>query len=188
MKKLSKTSRTMFISLGAVALLAVLSVSFAFFTVKIESGELFNIKGEAQNNLPQISLIEATSGVSLDGTYPMPDAMGLATDAYEFTITNDETAKQVKVSIILEVTSDSTLSDALVRYDLNGTTANLGTNSITPSATTFKSAYKLTDTTLDAGGSVSYSLRTWIDENATVEEAQNKTWSSKILVVPEFVA
>ena len=87
-----------------------------------------------------------------------------------------------KYNLYIETKSNNTLPDSLVRYDLNGTAANL-TSKVSSTATTsgYTTRYIIVSAASLAGGaSTAYNLRTYIMESATTENAANKTWVGKV--------
>lgn len=180
---------TMFIVIVSLVLLvvAVAGISFAYFSTRIEEGDIFTTTGRAKNDSFRITMSENQSGVTVNNTYPMPDEYGLKMNPYTFTVTNEETSKNLTITVVLEVLSDSTLADELVNVAIGDTVKTLGSAlSTTPSSDTYRSAFTIFTFDLNAGESKTHDLRNWINANGTVDNAQNKTWSGRILVVPSL--
>ncbi len=182
-----KDKNTRVFVIVAVALMAILtigSVSYAYFTTLIEEGDVYSLKGKANLGGYRINFTETKAGVSLTETYPMPEGMGLQLEPYTFTVTSEESVK-IGIKVIVEVLNTSTLDDSLVSIGVGSSVKTLGAdNSETPSEDTYRSAYKVMEFNLNPGASRTVDIRTWINELGTVDNAQNKTWSGRILVVP----
>lgn len=168
-----------------VGLVTIISFSFAYVSYEGESNEPFGINGSTAT-LPDITFTENKEGNILTNTYPVTDEIGLTHEAYTYTIRNDED-RSIKVNVLLEVTAESTLEDSLVNFALDDVVNTLGSISkTTPTKSSYKNSYIIQTLTLAAGETKSTSLKLWINENGTIENAQNKTWSSKVTVLPSF--
>lgn len=185
MKK--NTSKKFVLAMLLLSIIGVTAVAFGYFTVERLGDKSNAISGKAVKNGPKMSYSENKEGITLTGTYPMPDELGAhKSDEYKFTIRNEEN-KTVKAKIIMEVTKDSDLDDSLVNISINGVVVTLGTLTRVDPSNGFRNAYVLKETTLTGGKQEENTLKMWLNENGTKENAQNKVWASRILVVPEFV-
>ncbi len=187
MKDTQKTYKFIVLVIGIMALATLATVSFAFFSTQFEEvGEAKALKGKAQFDGLRISLTESTDGVKITNAYPMPDELGLRVDPYTFTVTSEETTKTIRVKVVLEVLNTSTLADELVSVNIDGTTKKLNSElATTPSESTYKSAYEIFTFDLNPNEAKTYDLRAWINADGTLENAQNKTWASRALFIPE---
>jgi len=183
--KNNNTVKNLVLALLLVVVIGFTGISFAYFTV----GRISNpnaIHGKASTNGPKISMNEDTTGITLDSMYPMPDELGKSSShEYSFRIRNEEN-KNITSKIILEVEEGSTLDDKLVNISLNGVVYTLGNLSRVDSSQGYKNSYLITSIPMSGGETVKNSLKVWVNENGTIENAQNKTWSSRIQVIPEF--
>lgn len=185
MKEDKNTFKFLVVVAVIMAFVTIAGVSFAYFTSTIEESEIFTTKGRAKNDNLRISFSENKEGFILANTYPMPDVMGLKMEPYVFTVTNDETDKTLTITVILEILSSCTLDDNLVNVSIGDKVLTLNESiSTIPSESAFKSAYSIYSFEIAPGESITRELRTWINSNGTVDNAQNKTWSSRVLVVP----
>lgn len=169
--------------------MTITGMSYAYFTVQYEEGDLFKTEGKSELETPEVEFTENKSGIRLENTYPMPDEVGISkSDEYIYTITNNETSREVAIKVVLEVTKESTLEDNLVNYSLNEEINTLGTMQTTVnSSNDYKTSYVIDEFTLTNNTSKTSKLKLWINEHGTIENAQNKTWSSKILVIPTYI-
>lgn len=186
MKDNKKVSTFMVLTIGFLALATIGSLSYAYFTTVIEEGPIYSLSGKTVSNGYRITFTESQTGIVLENTYPMPDQMGLELSPYTFTVKSDETINTMNVKVIVEVLTESTLADDLVSVSIDGNIKPLTSDlSVNTSETAYKSAYQIHTFTLNPGETKSYDVRMWINSNGTLENAQNKSWSSRILVVPE---
>lgn len=178
--------RFLVLSLLLVAIVSMISVSFAYFTIQVTKGESFTLSGKASSKDPRIDFA-GSQDISLSNTYPMTNEYGLKTRPYTFNITNRED-RAIKVEIIMEVTPDSDLEEHLVNVALDGNIKNARyLYTVTPSSSVYKKSYVVGSYIIEAKGTVSGEFKMWINSYATVDNAQNKTWKSKILAMPSFI-
>ena len=182
----NKMIKFMGLVIGIMTIVTVMGLSFAYFTAQIEESDSYSLKGKAKSGGYDIGFIENAEGITIENTYPMPNEMGLKLDPYTFTVTNNESTTKISVDVIIEVADNSTLSDDLVNVSIGEEIITLNPDlSVSPSETTFKSAYKIFTFSLNPNESKTFDLHTWMNENGTIENAQNKTWSSRVLVIPK---
>lgn len=186
MNDTQKTYKFIVLVIGIMAMVTLATVSFAFFSTQFEDEREANaLKGKALFEGVRINLTETTEGVKITNAYPMPDLLGLQVEPYNFTVTSEEATSSVRVKVILEVLNSSTLADELVSYNIGETTAKLNnTLSTTPSEDTYKSAYEIYTFDLNPNEEKTFDLRVWINSDGTLDNAQNKTWASRVLFVP----
>ncbi len=185
MKDDKKIIKFMGLVMGIMTIVTVMGLSFAYFTTRIEESDSYSLKGKAKSGGYDIGFIENVEGITIENTYPMPNEMGLKLDPYTFTVTNNEPTSKISVDVIIEVADNSTLSDDLINVSIGEEIITLNPDlSVSPSETTFKSAYKIFTFSLNPNESKTFDLHTWMNENGTIENAQNKTWSSRVLIVP----
>lgn len=179
-----KKNKKLYIILVGAFIISFISLSFAFFQTIYKTGDIFTLTGRAKNNKANVELISQSSGINLTNTYPLTDTEGKATTPYTFAVKNNGTTT-AKYDLILEIKSDSTLADSLVRTYFNNSTKTLTEyTSATPETDGYTNAYTLVSNKSLAGGAQdNYNLYTWIIETATIENAANKTWESKIRMV-----
>jgi len=178
-----RTIKFMGLVMGIMTIVTIMGLSFAYFTTQIEESDSYSLKGKAKSEGYDIGFIENIEGITIENTYPMPNEMGLKLDPYTFTVTNNEPTTKISIDVIIEVANDSTLSNDLINVAIGDDILTLN-SSVTPSENTFKSAYKIYTFTLNPNESKTFDLHVWINEKGTIENAQNKTWSSRVLIVP----
>ena len=183
MGEMKKTSKLVIVSVIIMIITIVFSITFAYFTASITEGNIFTTQGNAVGKLADITLTSDTSGINLTNTYPMLDEVGLTTDPYIFRVKNNESSSYVDIQIILETESTNTLPNNLISFSF-GNDATILTNAQTTNTTssTYSNAYIVYTDSLLPKQENTYNLRAWINSNGTVDNAQNKTWVSKITV------
>lgn len=183
-----RTLKTVSVSILVVLIIAVVGISFAYFTINYEIGDTYNVGGKAKSSEPQIEFSENKAGIELMNTYPVPNEVGIEkSDEYSYTVTSKENARNVKVNVYIQIDQESTLSDDLVNILYNDSIITIST--LLPGDPVdygFNRAYKLDSFILEPNGSKINYMKMWVNENGTVENALSKGWGSKISVIPEF--
>ena len=191
MKKSTKI--TILVGVILIVLISMIGVTFAFFSAggTQETANTFYTDG-----CLNISLTNASTAINLTNAYPITDVEGLDGTSYDFTITNtcDTSANY---SINLESLNEQTnsLGADYIKVALSSDTVDnvisiLSSNtSVTPEVSGAYEAYNLYTGELGASETKTYHLKLWVDYDATVEEAANKVYESKINVIanPETI-
>ena len=160
-----------------LALSLMLSSSYALW--------VFNVSQES-TNVVQADCFELTlsdnNPIGLAASFPMRDGDGVKTTPYTFTIRNI-CNHPADFQINLETLNISTIDESFIKADLNGhiTEYNLA-ESVEPTIDTAKSAVMLYEDTLAVNGEKTYNLRIWVNEIATQEDVENKSYASKVSI------
>ena len=169
-----------------VVLIGVIGITFAFFS----TGGIQDTANTFQSGCLNISLTSNSNSISLSNILPIIDVEGLAGTSYDFTIENTcNTATNYQVNLeSLNEQANSLGADyikASLSSDTNDNVISILSNnpSVTPEVDGAYEAYNLYTGILNADETKTYHLRLWLDYDATVEQAANKVYSSKINVV-----
>ncbi len=183
MKKSTKIS--LLVGGIAVVLIGVIGITYAFFSTggKQETANTFT------SGCLNISLTDASASISLSNIYPITDIEGLDGTSYDFTITNTcNTDANYQINLESLKIANS-LSADYIKVSLSSDTAGnvisiLSDNTeVTPEVANAYEAYNLYTGTLEASETKTYHLKLWLDYDATVEQAANKVYQSKINVI-----
>ena len=160
-----------------LALSLMLSSSYALW--------VFNVSQES-TNVVQADCFELTltdsNPIGLAASFPMRDGDGVQTTPYTFTIKNI-CNHPADFQINLETLNTSTIDESFIKADLNGHITEYNTaESVEPTIDDARSAVMLYEDTLAVNGEKTYILRLWVNENATQEDVENKSYTSKISV------
>jgi len=163
-----------------VVLLALAS-SYALFNFNVTKNSNFKV---AIGNL-ELSITDTVTEDKyiLENTVPTKDSVALSSDGYSFTITNTgniDSYYDLYLDDILLTDSGERLDNKYIKFNLYNNGTNTGN-------TYYLSDYPsidrmLTSGYLDAGESISYTLRMWVDYNAG-NDAQNKYFATQVRVV-----
>ena len=172
--------RQLFITLLSILGVTVISLgsAYAVFTSVSKSADYNVIKVGTLN----IDFGDESNTIDLSGQYPMSDEEGMKLTPYTFKITNTGTLA-ADYEIFIEDDTDmieqdncanNQLNKDYIRYKLDtGTPANLSSIA--------DSNYKIATGSLEAGGSVTYTLYVWIREGVG-NDVLNKHYHGKIVV------
>ncbi len=178
--------RQLFVTLLSIIGVTVISLgsAYAVFTSVSRSAE-YNVIKVGTLNIDFGA--DSSNTINLTGQYPMSDEEGLKLTPYTFTITNTGSlAADYEVFIQDDqdmISKDNCSSNQLnkdyIRYKLDtGSPANLSSIA--------GSNYRIATGSLEAGGSVTYTLYVWIREGVG-NDVLNKHYHGKIVVEGENV-
>ena len=187
MKDVNNTnkSNTKMIVIITLLLVGLLGASYAFFSIVVfKNGTVYTTKGRAANNKPMIELVESNQGIEIVNTYPMTDTEGRNTVPFTFDVVNSG-SYGARYDLILETKSDNTLPNNLVKTYINSSTKLLTSYTTTSAQLSgYNTAYVIdSQVVLNAGQRKTYNLYVWVNSSATLSNAQNKTWISKLRLV-----
>ncbi len=169
-----------------LCLVAVIGITFAFFS----TGGTQDTANTFTSGCLNIELTDASSSIKLTNTYPISDVEGVDSTSYDFTIRNTcDTSTNYSINLESLNQVSNSLNADYIKVSLSSDTfdnviSKLSTNTkATPELDGAYEAYTLYTGNLGANETKTYHLKLWIDYNATVEQAANKTYSSKINVI-----
>ena len=185
---MERKSKKIWIIGGLVlCLVAVIGITFAFFS----TGGTQDTANTFTSGCLNIELTDdASASINLTNTYPISDVEGVDTTSYDFTVRNTcdtptnysinlESLNQVSNSLNADYIKVSLSSDTFDNV-ISKLSANI---KATPEIDGAYESYTLYTGNLEANETKTYHLKLWIDYDATVEQAANKTYSSKINVI-----
>ena len=177
---MKKKYKILLVVIAALALL--LGASYAYWLMTLT---------QSGTNVVTTSCFELTfdevtgSDINLTQAYPMTEEEGQRLTPYQFTIKNicDYIADY---NVTLETMNTSTLDTNYLRVKLNNNNSFILGN-ITPNETKTiddaDNSRTITTGTLVKNEEVSYDLRLWIDNDSTIAQSTNKSYSGKIVVI-----
>ena len=147
---------------------------------------VFNVSQESTNVLVsdcfEITFTDGSDAVNLTSSFPMRDSDGVQTTPYTFIIRNI-CNHPADFQINLETLNTSTIDESFIKADLNGhITEYNAAESVEPTIDTAKSAVMLYEDTLAVNAEKTYNLRIWVNEIATQDNVENKSYASKVSI------
>ena len=177
--------RQLFVTLLSIIGVTVVSLgsAYAVFTSVSKSAEYNVIKVGTLN----IDFGDSSNTINLSGQYPMSDEEGVTLAPYTFTITNTGSIA-ADYEVFIQDDQDMINQDNCGNSQLNKDYIKykLDTGSPTVLSTIAGSNYRIATGTLEAGGSVTYTLYVWIREGVG-NDVLNKHYHGKIVVEGENV-
>ena len=166
--------------------MAVIGITFAFFSI----GGTQNTANTFTSGCLNIELTDASASINLTNAYPISDVEGVDSTSYDFTVRNTcDTATNYSINLESLNQVSNTLNADYIKVSLSSDTfdnaiSKLSANTkATPEIDEAYEAYTLYTASLGANETKTYHLKLWINYDATVEQAANKTYSSKINVI-----
>ena len=184
---MERKSKKIWIIGGLVlCLVAVIGITFAFFS----TGGTQNTANTFTSGCLNIELTDASASIHLTNTYPISDVEGVDSTSYDFTIRNTcDTSTNYSINLESLNQVANSLNADYIKVSLSSDTfdnviSKLSANTeATPEIDNAYESYTLYTASLEANEEKTYHLKLWIDYDATVEQAANKTYSSKINVI-----
>ncbi len=169
-----------------LCLVAVIGITFAFFS----AGGTQETANTFTSGCLNIELTDASASIHLTNTYPISDVEGVDSTSYDFTIRNTcDTSTNYSINLESLNQVSNSLNADYIKVSLSSDTfdnviSKLSANTeATPEIDNAYESYTLYTGSLEAHETKTYHLKLWIDYDATVEQAANKTYTSKINVI-----
>ncbi len=185
---MEKKNKKIWIIGGLVlCLVAVIGITFAFFS----TGGTQDTANTFTSGCLNIELTDdASASIRLTNAYPISDVEGVDSTSYDFTIRNTcDTPTNYSINLESLKYAANSLNADYIKVSLSSDTfdnviSKLSDNpGTTPEIDGAYEAHTLYTGNLGANETKTYHLKLWIDYDATVSEAANKTYSSKINVI-----
>lgn len=164
----------------AAVLVAIIGGSYAWLTISLTSTKTNTITA---GTLAMTLDDAASEGISIDKAIPVSDSDGEATSPYSFTLNNTGDIKSTYTIYLEDATIEegkTRIDDSAIRYSLskNGETPTTGLLSDLESDSIGR---KIDTGDINKDGSYSYTLKLWIDKNAT-NAIMGQVFSAKIRI------
>ncbi len=175
---IKKHKMGIFITVSAIIM--VIGLSYAWLQLTLRGSKELSIL--TSGKLELVLDDSMTEGISVTNSVPVTDDMGLEQKAYTFTLENKGTIDSDYTIYLddLELTEDQTrMKDSFIKYELvkNGERVNLDLLS-----TTGEHPNRVLDKdVISAKDKYTYSLKIWIDSNAT-NEVMNTTFKGQLRI------
>lgn len=177
--RIPKESRYIFPVLLIAGLIMIGGISYAVWTI-LHTATNTNV---IQTGCFNTTFTENGNAINLADAFPTTDSEGETLTPHTFTIENT-CSLTASYNVNIESLQDTDLTLDNIKISIDNETPTLLSN-MTTIDTTIKDAIEaknLKTGTLAAGESKSYALRMWLDENAPLETASNKTYKGKIVI------
>ena len=163
----------------SLALIAVIGITYAWLTQVLNGTKVNKITA---GTLDLILDDEASNGIDLQFAVPQSDAQGLNNSAYTFEVKNRGSIN-AKYTIYLEdeelEDGEVRMSDSNIKFDLVKNSEESNPRLLSTVVSNNRRAID-SNVVINGGSTNTYSLRLWIDSEATQEEVGGKVFKGKI--------
>ncbi len=179
MKEAIKKNKKIIIIAIAIILLLLIGIAFAYLTTTIYGNKEYAIR------VGSLGLIlEEDNELTLEKQIPIEDSEGMSLTGFDFRLINQgkiDTDYTIYLDDIPLEEGETRMPDSAIRYSLTrndevGDADNLSNMGVNPN--------RVVDTgTIEPDQTINYTLKIWLDYDATTEEASGKTFKGKLRVV-----
>ena len=176
-ESLKKNKMIIIISILILVVLLI-GVTFAYLVTTLTGEKEYIVRAGSLN-----LILTEDNQITLEGQIPQEDSVGMAQDGFTFSIENKgdiETEYTVYLDDIELSSGETRMPDSALRYSLEknevvGNAKDLTTMGVNPN--------RVVDSdSLPVDGKNTYTLRIWIDYDATTEEASGKVFKAKLRI------
>ena len=179
MKEALKNNKKIIIIGIVIIVLLLIGVAFAYLTTTLHGEKEYLVR------VGSLGLrLEEGNELTLESQIPLEDKDGMALDGFNFSLINEgniETDYTIYLDDIPLEEGETRMPDSAIRYSLTknsvvGNADNLSNMGVNPNRVVDTGSIAVDET-------INYTLRIWIDYDATTEEASGKTFKGKLRVV-----
>ena len=178
MKEAIKNNKKVIIISIVIILLLLIGTSFAYLTTTLHGEQEYTLR------VGTLGLVlEESNELVLEKQIPIEDSEGMRLEGFNFSLINEgkiDTDYTIYLDDIPLEDGETRIPDSAIRYSLTrndkvGEAYDLTSMGTNPN--------RIVDTdTIEADQTINYTLRIWIDYDATTEEASGKTFKGKLRI------
>ena len=178
MKEAFKNNKKVIIIAVAIIVLLSLGITYAYLTTTLHGKEEYMVRAGSLG-----LRLEESNELTLERQIPIEDSEGMKLDGFNFSLINEgniDTDFTIYLDDIELSGGETRMPDSAIRYSLTkdsvvGNASDLTSMGVNPN--------RVVDTgTVAVDETINYTLRIWIDYDATTEEASGKTFKAKLRV------
>ncbi len=179
MKEAIKNNKKVIIIGIVIIVLLLIGVAFAYLTTTLHGEKEYLVR------VGSLGLrLEEGNELTLEKQIPLEDSEGMILDGFNFSLINEgniETDYTIYLDDIELDEGETRMPDSAIRYSLTknekaGSADDLSNMGVNPNRVVDSGSIAVDET-------ITYTLRIWIDYDATTEEASGKTFKGKLRVV-----
>ena len=179
MKKAIKNNKKIIIIATAIIILLLLGIAFAYLVTTLHGEKEYIVRAGSLG-----LKLEESNELTLEKLIPIEDSEGMSLDGFNFSLVNNgniETDYTIYLDDIPLDEGETRMPDSAIRYSLTRDNVVGNADDLTNMGT---NPNRVVDTgTIEPDQTINYTLRIWIDYDATTEEASGKTFKGKLRVV-----
>ena len=179
MKEAIKNNKKIIIIAIAIIVLLLIGIAFAYLTTTLHGDKEYLVRAGSLG-----LRLEEGNELTLSSQIPLEDKDGMSLDGFNFSLVNEgniETDYTIYLDDIPLDEGENRMPDSAIRYSLTrndvvGDVDNLSNMGVNPNRVVDTGSIAVDET-------INYTLRIWIDYDATSEDAGGKTFKGKLRVV-----
>ena len=178
MKEAIKNNKKVIIIGIVIIVLLLIGVAFAYLTTTLHGEKEYLVRAGSLG-----LRLEEGNELTLEKQIPLEDSEGMILDGFNFSLINEgniETDYTIYLDDIELDEGETRMPDSAIRYSLTknekaGSADDLSNMGVNPNRVVDSGSIAVDET-------INYTLRIWIDYDATTEEASGKTFKGKLRV------
>ena len=179
MREAIKKNKKIIIIAIAIIVLLLIGIAFAYLTTTIFGEKEYIVRAGSLG-----LILEEDNELTLEKQIPIEDSLGMSLTGFDFRLINQgkiDTDYTIYLDDIPLEEGETRMPDSAIRYSLTRDNVVGNADDLTNMGT---NPNRIVDTgTIEPDQTINYTLRIWIDYDATTEEASGKTFKGKLRVV-----
>ena len=179
MKEAIKENKKIIIIGIAIVLLLLIGIAFAYLVTTLHGDKEYLVRAGSLG-----LVLEESNELTLEKQIPLEDSEGMKLEGFNFKLINEGNIETDYTIYLDDVPldegetrmPDSALRYSLTRNDVTNEPDNLSNMGVNPNRVVDSGSIAVDET-------INYTLKIWIDYDATTEEASGKTFKGKLRVV-----
>ena len=179
MKEAIKNNKKIIIISIAIILLLLIGIAFAYLVTTLYGEKEYLVRAGSLG-----LRLEEGNELTLSSQIPLEDSEGMSLNGFNFSLVNNgniETDYTIYLDDIPLEEGETRMPDSAIRYSLTRNEEVIGPKNLTSMGS--NPNRRVDFGTIGIGETINYTLRIWIDYNATTSDASGKTFKGKLRVV-----
>ena len=179
MKEAIKKNKKFIIIGLIIIILLLIGIAFAYLTTTLQGDKEYLVRAGTLD-----LVLEEENELTLEKQIPLEDTEGMKLDGFNFSIVNNgkiDTDYTIYLDDMELSEGESRIPDSAIRYSLTRNEETFMTRNLTTMGS--NPNRRVDFGTISPDDKVNYTLRIWIDYDATTEEASGKVFKGKLRVV-----
>ena len=179
MREALKNNKKIIIIGIVIIVLLLIGVAFAYLTTTLHGEKEYLVRAGSLG-----LRLEEGNELTLESQIPLEDKDGMALDGFNFSLVNEgniETDYTIYLDDIPLDEGETRMPDSTIRYSLTRNDEVIGPKNLTTMGS--NPNRRVDFGTIGVDETINYTLRIWIDYDATSEDAGGKTFKGKLRVV-----
>ena len=179
MKEALKNNKKVIIISVVIIILLLIGIAFAYLVTTLHGEKEYAIRAGSLG-----LRLEESNELTLEKQIPLEDSEGMTLNGFNFSLVNEgniDTDYTIYLDDIALSEGETRIPDSAIRYSLTKDSVAGNADDLTSMGS--NPNRKVDTGTIEPDQTINYTLRIWIDYDATTEEASGKTFKGKLRVV-----